>query len=211
MQDDTAINPVTFVEMKASVGSILFLWSSIEREITKRVEELGDGKSRNGAHTLAQKIARWESLQASICAERSEHQDLLKEVRVRLMMALELRNRISHGLIGITRRGPPPPRCSAQERGPPPHPGPGPAGGNRPGPDRHNRRSLRQSRGRTSGDGTERREAKAYTFRLGARDAHPVTHGLGHWQLERCCKAEGSQKGWKRLCRDPVESFAVTQ
>ncbi|MBS3979849.1 MAG: hypothetical protein KGZ77_08680 [Rhodobacteraceae bacterium] len=77
MQDDTAINPVTFVEMKASVGSILFLWSSIEREITKRVEELGDGKSRNGAHTLAQKIARWESLQASICAERPEHQDLL--------------------------------------------------------------------------------------------------------------------------------------
>ena len=102
MQDDTAINPVTFVEMKASVGSILFLWSSIEREITKRVEELGDGKSRNGAHTLAQKIARWESLQASVCAERPEHQDLLKEMRTRLMMALELRNRISHGLIGIT-------------------------------------------------------------------------------------------------------------
>jgi hypothetical protein len=51
---------------------------------------------------LAQKIARWESLQALICAERAEHQDLLKEVRTRLMMALELRNRISHGLIGIT-------------------------------------------------------------------------------------------------------------
>ena len=102
MQDDTAINPVTFVEMKASVGSILFLWSSIEREITKRVEELDDGKSRNGAHTLAQKIARWENLQASICAERPEHQDLLKEVRTRLMMALELRNRITHGLVGIT-------------------------------------------------------------------------------------------------------------
>ena len=41
-------------------------------------------------------------MQASICAERPEHQDLLKEVRTRLMMALELRNRISHGLIGIT-------------------------------------------------------------------------------------------------------------
>jgi hypothetical protein len=102
MQDDTAINPVTFVEMEASVGSILFLWSSIEREITKRVEELDDGQSRTRAHTLAQKIARWESLQASVCTERPEHQDLLMEVRTRLMMALELRNRISHGLIGIT-------------------------------------------------------------------------------------------------------------
>ncbi len=102
MEDEAAINPVSFVEMKASVGSVLFLWSSIEREITKRIEELDDGKSRNGAHTLAQKIARWESLQAAVCAERPEHRDLLLEVRARLLMALELRNRITHGLIGIT-------------------------------------------------------------------------------------------------------------
>jgi len=102
MQDNTAINPVTFVEMKASVGSILFLWSSIEREITKRIDQLDDGKSRNRAHTLAQKIARWESLQATVCAERPEHQAVLKEVRNRLLTALELRNHITHGLIGIT-------------------------------------------------------------------------------------------------------------
>jgi len=101
MQDDTAFNPVTVMEMTASVGSILFLWSSVEREITKRIEELDDGKGRNKAHTLSQKIACWESLQASICAERPEHQDLLQEVRTRLMMALELRNRITHGLVGI--------------------------------------------------------------------------------------------------------------
>ncbi len=102
MQDDTAINPVSFVEMKASIGSILFLWSSIEREIAKRIEQLDDGKTRNGAHTLAQKIARWESLQATVCVGRPEHQELLKEVCARLLMALELRNRITHGLIGIT-------------------------------------------------------------------------------------------------------------
>ena len=101
MQDDTVFNPVTFVEMTASVGSILFLWSSLEREITKRIEELDDGKGRNKAHTLSQKIACWESLQASICAERPERQDLLNEVRTRLMVALELRNRITHGLVGI--------------------------------------------------------------------------------------------------------------
>ena len=102
MQEDTVINPVTYVEMKASVGSILFLWSSIERELTKRIDQLDDGKSRNGAHTLARKIARWESLQAAVCAERPEHQAVLKEVSARLLIALELRNHITHGLIGIT-------------------------------------------------------------------------------------------------------------
>ena len=102
MEDDPAINPVSFVEMKASVGSLLFLWSSIEREITKRIEQLDDGKSRIAPHTLAQKIARWESLQATVCDERPEHRELLTEVRARLVMALELRNRITHGLVGIT-------------------------------------------------------------------------------------------------------------
>jgi hypothetical protein len=102
MEDDPAISPVSFVEMKASVSSILFLWSSIERELTKRIEQLDDGKSRNGTHTLAQKIARWESLQAAVCEERLEHRELLNEVRDRLVMALELRNRIAHGLVGIT-------------------------------------------------------------------------------------------------------------
>jgi hypothetical protein len=102
MEDDPAISPVSFVEMKASVGSILFLWSSIERELTKRIEQLDDGKSRNGAHALAQKIARWESLQAAVCEERLEHRELLNEVRDRLMKALELRNRLAHGLVGVT-------------------------------------------------------------------------------------------------------------
>lgn len=102
MEDDPAISPVSFVEMKASVGSILFLWSSIERELTKRIEQLDDGKSRNGVHTLAQKIARWEGLQAAVCDDRHEHRELLTEVRNRLVTALELRNRITHGLVGIT-------------------------------------------------------------------------------------------------------------
>jgi len=101
MNDDPAINAVSYVEMKASVGSLLFLWSSIERELTKRIEQLDNGKGRNEAHTLAQKIARWESLQATVCDERTEHQELLTEVRTRLMMALELRNRVAHGLVGI--------------------------------------------------------------------------------------------------------------
>ncbi|WP_083903192.1 hypothetical protein [Octadecabacter antarcticus] len=32
IQDDTSINPTIFIEMKVNVGSILFLWSSVERE-----------------------------------------------------------------------------------------------------------------------------------------------------------------------------------
>lgn len=100
--EDQKPEPVSFVEMKASVGSILFLWSSIERELAKRIETLGSGANKNGAHTIAQKIARWESLQAAVSVDRPEHHALLQEIRERLNGALEIRNRIAHGVIGIT-------------------------------------------------------------------------------------------------------------
>ena len=58
METDPKPEPISFVEMKANVGSLLFLWSSIEREITKRIEQLDNGASRTVPHTLAQKIAR---------------------------------------------------------------------------------------------------------------------------------------------------------
>ncbi|MBW0159488.1 hypothetical protein [Sedimentimonas flavescens] len=102
MQDNSAPNPISIEEMKASVGSILFLWSSVERELAKRIIELGGGALRSDAHTISQKITRWESLQTDACAARPEHQALLRDVRGRLTMSLDIRNRIAHGLIGIT-------------------------------------------------------------------------------------------------------------
>ena len=102
MSVDKQTEPVSFLEMKASVGSILFLWSSVERELAKCIEYLDDGSTKNGTHTVAQKITRWEGLQSAACAERPEHQALLREVRVHLTETLEIRNRIAHGLIGLT-------------------------------------------------------------------------------------------------------------
>lgn len=101
MGADEQREPVSFVEMKASIGSILFLWSSVERELAKQIDALDDGSTTNGVHTLSQKIARWESLQSLTSGERPEHEALLREVRGRLTRALDIRNRISHGLIGI--------------------------------------------------------------------------------------------------------------
>lgn len=100
--EDQKSESVSFVEMKAMVGSIIFLWSSIERELAKRIETPENGTNKNGAHTVAQKIARWKSLQAAVGAKRPEHQSLLQEVRERLNRALDIRNRVAHGLIGIT-------------------------------------------------------------------------------------------------------------
>ena len=102
MSVDKQTEPVSFLEMKASVGSILFLWSSVERELAKCIEYLDDGSTKNGTHTVAQKITRWEGLQSAACAERPEHQALLREVRVHLTETLKIRNRIAHGLIGLT-------------------------------------------------------------------------------------------------------------
>ena len=101
MGADEQRKPVSFVEMNASVGSILFLWSSVERELAKQIDALDDGSKKNGAHTISQKIKRWVDLQSPASGERPEHGDLLREVRERLTRALEIRNQISHGLIGI--------------------------------------------------------------------------------------------------------------
>lgn len=102
MGADAQRERVSFMEMKASVGSILFLWLSVERELAQQIEALDDGPRRNGAHTVSQKIARWGDLQSPVSNKRPEHGVLLQQVRARLMQALEIRNRISHGLIGIT-------------------------------------------------------------------------------------------------------------
>ncbi len=99
---DEQIEPVSALEMHASIGSILVLWSSIERELAKHIEALDDGSAKNGAYSIAQKIVRWEMLQSKACAERPEHQALLAEVRDRLKHALDIRNRIAHGVIGFT-------------------------------------------------------------------------------------------------------------
>jgi hypothetical protein len=37
--------------MKANVCSILFLWSSVECEITERINQLDNGESRNRARS----------------------------------------------------------------------------------------------------------------------------------------------------------------
>ena len=51
MQDDTTIKPTTLIKMKVNVGSILFLWSSVECEITERINQLDNGESRNRARS----------------------------------------------------------------------------------------------------------------------------------------------------------------
>lgn len=102
MGADDQREPVSFVEMKASVGSILFLWSSVERELAAQIDTLDGGSKKNGVHTLSQKIARWENLQSPASEERPEHEVLLRKVRERLTRALDIRNRIAHGLICIT-------------------------------------------------------------------------------------------------------------
>lgn len=88
-------------DLKAAVGSILFLWSSLERTLGEQIDRLDGGASGPGVRTLSQKITRWQSLQSEVSANRPEHGALLAEILSRLGAALDLRNRIAHGLIGF--------------------------------------------------------------------------------------------------------------
>lgn len=102
MSVDRQAEPVSFIEIKGSIGSILFLWSSVERELSKGIETLDEGLAKNRVHGISRKISHWVRLQMAACAERPEHRALLLEIRKRLTLTLAIRNCIAHGLIGIS-------------------------------------------------------------------------------------------------------------
>jgi hypothetical protein len=89
------------MEMKAGIGSILFLWSNIERELAQQIAVLGAELGTPCPHSIRQKIDHWVSLQAAVCEARPAHRQVLEDVLARLTHTLEIRNRISHGVIAI--------------------------------------------------------------------------------------------------------------
>lgn len=96
---------ITFERMKGTIGTLIFLWSGIEGELTDSVRMLCDGKVAKSAHGISRSLEMWServiskddsrSLQATLCARVVE---LLKE-------ALVVRNLVCHGLVGICADG----------------------------------------------------------------------------------------------------------
>ncbi|WP_428687954.1 hypothetical protein [Roseibium sp.] len=93
---------ITFEQMKGAVGSLLLLWSEIERELAESLIRLNGGRSAKPAHGIEKSIEFWIlELQRNSC-----RQDQVIELRSgfgsHLSDALKVRNSVCHGLVGIT-------------------------------------------------------------------------------------------------------------
>lgn len=97
-------SPVTLDQMKGAVGSLLFLWSQIERALGASIDALMDGGTTKRPHGIAQNLDHWRTE----IQNRTGRSGLADELCIRLTddlcEALAARNLVCHGLIGYTAR-----------------------------------------------------------------------------------------------------------
>ncbi|MGR3794153.1 hypothetical protein [Vannielia sp. SX4] len=94
-------DPVTVDQLKGRVGSILLLWSRIERAVDADIEALG-GATRRPGEGFAQRLAAWERLLDEADAGRRYETDFRAQVLARIRAVQDIRNRLCHGLLGVT-------------------------------------------------------------------------------------------------------------
>lgn len=93
---------VTFDQIKGAVGSLIYLWSQVERELADSIRELASDEHTKLPHGIGRSLDRW-------CQEirlRTEASGTVDEICRHLVEilgeALDMRNLVCHGLIGIT-------------------------------------------------------------------------------------------------------------
>ncbi|MFO1210077.1 MAG: hypothetical protein U1E40_12785 [Amaricoccus sp.] len=90
--------------MKAAIGSLLFLWSRLERSLASALEVLGEPQSKL-AHGPARRIEAWSSRIRCRSADRPWQAALCDRMADLLRDALGVRNLVCHGLEGIAAQG----------------------------------------------------------------------------------------------------------
>jgi hypothetical protein len=98
----SGLGTVTFEQVNASLGSLLLLWSAIERAARKEVTRAHGGVLPKSAHGIAAALNAWES--SVITGRPAEHMRVLlaTTLRAQLHEPLTIRNGVCHGLVGIS-------------------------------------------------------------------------------------------------------------
>lgn len=92
---------VTFDRMSGSIGSLLLVWSRIERCARDEVMRVSGSNPQN-LHGVAAVLNAWEEMVAATQPAASLCPKLARALRVQLQKPIEIRNGICHGLIGIS-------------------------------------------------------------------------------------------------------------
>lgn len=100
MVDDNTT--VSFEQMKGAVGSLIFLWSQIERELAESLDALQIEGSSKSAHGIARRLDLWSNQIKSRSGQRELASRLTDVLAAHLRDSLSVRNLICHGLTGIS-------------------------------------------------------------------------------------------------------------
>jgi hypothetical protein len=93
---------VTFEQMKGAVGTLLYLWSGIERELAVAIRKQPGNERPCG---ISRSLDVWSQQVALSGEHRPLQTQLCDRALNRLRDALVVRNLVCHGLIGIAAQG----------------------------------------------------------------------------------------------------------
>ena len=93
---------VSFEQIRGSLGSLLLLWSTIERAARDEVASAHDGQLPKSAYGIAAVFNVWEAA-VSDGQNASPLRTLLAHtLRTQLQHPLDIRNGVCHGLLGLS-------------------------------------------------------------------------------------------------------------
>ncbi len=92
-------DPYGLVALKLGIGSLFLLWGRVEHCLRQAVTEMVSDASLH-PYGIKSAIERWEELHRPVALRRPVHATILQDWGTALREALDVRNRIAHGLVG---------------------------------------------------------------------------------------------------------------
>jgi hypothetical protein len=93
-------DPFGYFALKSGIGSLFLCFAQVERSLKAEIT----ARSLEPPWGLKAQITAWAALDAATPGTHSEHDALVRIWTDALLAALDVRNRIAHGLIGISGR-----------------------------------------------------------------------------------------------------------
>ena len=93
---------VSFEQIKGSLGSLLLLWSGIERAARDEVARAHEGILPKSAHGIAAVLQAWQATVVAGHAASPFRSLLASTLSTQLKEPLAIRNGVCHGLVGLS-------------------------------------------------------------------------------------------------------------
>lgn len=93
---------VSYAQIQSSLGSLIMLWSNIERTVREEVASAHHGQLPKSAHGIAAVLNAWEAVVRNAHNASPFRTLLALSLRAQLQDHLDVRNGVCHGLVGIS-------------------------------------------------------------------------------------------------------------